>query len=885
MGGNELRKLYDSQVGSIWRKWDLHIHSTYSKESSAKLSVEDIFTKAIEKEISVVAITDHSNVEALDEAWKVYDSTFEKNGETYLYKDYINFIPGVELKTDKGNKPIHLIALFPQYIQKGSYEEKVDTSFLKTEYLSKLSCTDSNIRAAGNGDYAKGLLSINVNFQDACDLARKLGGITIVHNGSKSNSFDGGLEHSSINPSDDDILNTFNYLKTNLMTNYIDVCEIPSLSKSNLKSKEFYLKEFNKPCIHCSDSHSDFTGDKYTWIKADPNFEGLKQIIFEPKNRLHLGETLPIDPIYQIAKVTIDFPEKTKLGDEEFCLTGSNELYFSPNLTCIIGGRGSGKSTVLNLIHEKLQPSQNRFFNKHSLTLSKDKNIIDHVKIDDDNDEKYIEFLSQNEIEEFALDHRKFTKAIFSRLYKLDESSELEKRSKELSLHLKKIDDIIKLRENISVLKKTKTHYEKELFTNEKLVSSLKDARYTSLAKKIQFMDEDLQTIISSQERLHEFVKDLELVVKKYKSDFEPANLYDENYKNILDIISQKLTDVKTKESYEYIKQRQSSLEKELKAARKELSDFLEERGLSGENLKDISAANQNINRIKRMLKNIEEDTSVTEEELRDFQHNQQLQTKYEEKISDMLDELNQSLKKLNAHVKPIELKYQFNREMAKDVILDRVKEKFSNNEKFNKLRINDIKKYLFCLEPSEVTEQKVFLEAMFKVGSKTKTYQSLYEIFADEDKFEVYKLLIAQAYSDVEQFKLIKVYYDGKPLENTSFGQRCTAAIVVLLLLGNNPIIIDEPEAHLDSSLIADYLVELIKESKLKRQIIFATHNANFVLNGDAELIHFLDMGEDRKTTFSHFTIENTKYRENLLRLEGGQRAFEQREKRYQFK
>jgi len=57
--------------------------------------------------------------------------------------------------------------------------------------------------------------------------------------------------------------------------------------------------------------------------------------------------------------------------------------------------------------------------------------------------------------------------------------------------------------------------------------------------------------------------------------------------------------------------------------------------------------------------------------------------------------------------------------------------------------------------------------------------------------------------------------------------------------MLGNTPLVIDEPEAHLDSSLIAKDLVELVKNVKINRQLIFATHNANFVINGDAELIH----------------------------------------------
>jgi predicted ATP-dependent endonuclease of OLD family len=96
-----------------------------------------------------------------------------------------------------------------------------------------------------------------------------------------------------------------------------------------------------------------------------------------------------------------------------------------------------------------------------------------------------------------------------------------------------------------------------------------------------------------------------------------------------------------------------------------------------------------------------------------------------------------------------------------------------------------------------------------------------------------------------------------------------------------NNPIILDEPEAHLDSSLIANYLVNLIKEQKKNRQIIFATHNANFVINADADLIIKLS-NEDGITSSNSFTIENLEYRNSLLNLEGGLDAFEKREKKY---
>ena len=53
--------------GSQWRKWDLHLHSKYSKESRTKMEIKDIFKAAVENEISMISITDHSNFDALDE--------------------------------------------------------------------------------------------------------------------------------------------------------------------------------------------------------------------------------------------------------------------------------------------------------------------------------------------------------------------------------------------------------------------------------------------------------------------------------------------------------------------------------------------------------------------------------------------------------------------------------------------------------------------------------------------------------------------------------------------------------------------------------------------------------------------------------------------------
>jgi energy-coupling factor transporter ATP-binding protein EcfA2 len=159
---------------------------------------------------------------------------------------------------------------------------------------------------------------------------------------------------------------------------------------------------------------------------------------------------------------------------------------------------------------------------------------------------------------------------------------------------------------------------------------------------------------------------------------------------------------------------------------------------------------------------------------------------------------------------------------------------------------------------------------------------KAIRDFFCDEVNFEAVKLEAEIRLLNIQKFVQIFVLYDDKPVENSSFGQRCTAVIVVLLLLGNMPVVIDEPEAHLDSSLIAKYLVDLIKSRKLHRQIIFATHNANLVINGDAELIHCMSMDETKVSDAVSTTIENLAHRELLLALEGGEKAIHQRERRY---
>lgn len=75
--------------GSEWRKWNLHMHSEYSRENRTKMKITEIFDSAVKNNISMISITDHSNFDALDEIWDIYQNGMCEQGhysEKYIDK-------------------------------------------------------------------------------------------------------------------------------------------------------------------------------------------------------------------------------------------------------------------------------------------------------------------------------------------------------------------------------------------------------------------------------------------------------------------------------------------------------------------------------------------------------------------------------------------------------------------------------------------------------------------------------------------------------------------------------------------------------------------------------------------------------------------------------
>ncbi|MUU89049.1 ATPase [Helicobacter pylori] len=850
----------DHSKGSSWHKWDLHAHTPYTHLNKAYQCCEEEFIqKLCDSKIDCIGLTNYFK---FDEKEFDLKEKIEKKGIKVFYN--------LEVRLDYQNKKDQCLDFHIIFSDKVTQQE-ID-NFLRNADAN-VGGTEKKLADLEKDDFDKAV----VNFDQLLECLEKeslklrgkylLGFLSRGHGSSRSSS---------------------NYEKIVKKVHFL----IHSSNKQeNLKKDREYWLKYNKPLIQSSDAHEEKQiGNKYIWIKAEKTFEGLKQIIYEPETRVSIGEEKPQDPLYKIDSVGLNFDEEVKTTNEQddtpFCYAGFNEtLFFSPNFTCVIGGRGSGKSTLLQLIASAIK-------NKSFVKGLKHETIQKYIEIQPDIDiMDSVEYLAQNGVEEFATNVSKFTEAIFNRI---DSKSggklkELEKQIKE---SIEKFDEQIAYWQEKNKLEEQLKESEKIRKKYQSIVDAFTDKDYLDKKAKLQAKYQSLIDLKQSKEGFLTFIKELKRVVNfDSKENMEEKNNYDKVYNQLKQDICKKIEEIDTNREngcFNSEDEKIRTLGAEHEALSQEIREFLKEKGVSDESIGDIRNANYHLANIKMDINGLEHEIKEIANKIEGFSYGD-----IDKNIEEFKDQINEKLSKINSafeeisknhkEVKPITIEYRLNEDIFEEVFedFDKLVDKGFNTQRHQ----SKIKEYLKEIELKNVTgmQHAEFIEKLDSriENKKAAFYETMKDIFDREIHFQIYRLLILKHLRNVEKYKIFEVRYDKRVLNKTSFGQKCTAVLVVLLSLGNNPIIIDEPEAHLDSTLIANYLVTLIKKQKQKRQIIFATHNANFVLNADAELIIQLK-NENNKIIAQSFTIESDGYRDDLLKLEWGEEAFKNRERKY---
>lgn len=307
--------------GAIWRKWDLHFHTPSSYDYKDKsISNQNLIDTLSDNGVSVVAVTDHHVID-VDRI-----SDLKKLGES----KNIVVLPGIEFLSDaRGNEPIHFIGIFP---------ESCDLSYI-WEQIKNLTAIKDIIGKQKKEN------EVYCDLFDTIDLIHELGGLVSIHSGKKHGSVEtitNSLAHAMAQK--EDIAHRVDIYELGKETDQIGYCKhvFPAIRKV-------------LPMVICSDNHDvkNYTFKSNCWLKCDPTFEGLSQIINEP-SRVFIGEEPPL-----LAKVQ---KNRTKYIDHLSIsqISGYNGIHgrwfdnivvpFNKELVAIIGNKGSGKSAIADIV-------------------------------------------------------------------------------------------------------------------------------------------------------------------------------------------------------------------------------------------------------------------------------------------------------------------------------------------------------------------------------------------------------------------------------------------------------------------------------------------------------------------------------------------------------
>ncbi|MEP2447696.1 MAG: TrlF family AAA-like ATPase, partial [Balneola sp.] len=663
-----------------------------------------------------------------------------------------------------------------------------------------------------------------------------------------------------------------------------------------------------KPCVSGSDAHKysdygNYPSDKITWIKADPTFEGLKQIIFEPLERVKISKDNPnleYDKPY-FSKITISENLNIFADEDDISFAKDEGIPLNQNLVAIIGGRGEGKSMLTDYIASSFidqKHSKEGTFNKSGeVQLSyyksnqSDEDVIDFSLTEDKKAVDFI-YISQGSLKNLV-EKKDNQFQLANSIRKLAKLKEPEFDSE--------LDN--KVRDSINEF-----HGLQQFFSVQN-----DEGNYVNSVEHLQVIEKSIQAFISNittsenKEKLEKFSHNLrkrnELNLKLNDLDNleKEIEVLSENINEIINSVNGDTTKIPLVELSAFqnqimeIDNWKTEIRNEIEQISNTVSEVREEfKDYKG----DLTTLLGDINKFQNKLTEVREliATSKAKYEKKERLKNlifigtddsislvDQIKQDFELQASKLTDDWNlfkdvDSKEDLNPSQKDIM------KNLLTDLEID-VKVDFDLDSFYNDLyHCIDGAKWRIKgnrtaqIESFGITDMDSFIDFL---KNRYLEFYSSDGVHSDELK----KLLFKQS----ERRKYIQVYpilkYKGKDLNKISVGQKGTVYLKMMLATEafSKPIIFDQPEDDLDNEFIMQNLISLFKELKQYRQVIIVTHNANLVVNADAEQV-IVASNIDGKLSYSSGSLEDNTINTKICKiLEGGELAFEKRRSKYQ--
>ncbi len=865
--------------GTQWLRVDFHLHTridslkhfVYSGEDNSFIS--DYVKTLKQKGIAIAAITNHN----------VFDLGEFKALRKKSFKNDIYLLPGVELSVNDGENGIHVLIIF-------------NDAWLET-YNDGNDFINAFLNVAFGAKDRKGRCNLNLIqvFQKLEDIARNS-----YFKESKKDFFvifaHVEENHGLWNEVSDGRLGEL--WKNELLKKYtLGFQKVRKRDKA--KSKKQLLGEAYPAEVEGSDPASlEEIGRNCCWIMiGDFNFQAVKYALKNSLDRISLESDIPV--------YTHPFIKQIIFNGGIF---DNLTLNFSPELNTLIGTRGSGKSAILESIRYALnvpldENAQDQEYKKNlvnhtlrsggkiTIFVSYKENEYEIKRINGEYPVVYINgalqpvnsilstvfnglvYFGQKDLS-FTVDG--FEKSLIEKLL----GDKLTNIRENIEQQKQKVIKLIGQLPDLYSLEDKKKEYENQKHIVEACLDSYKKYGVEmKLQRRIEF-DSDVEKGTKIISFVNSYIEAFDSFISQYEDDIKnqiisvsEQNMYFFNdfftcYRQLVDsfniLKSEYTRDIcvlkALKEKIEKLLHIRDELSEEFASIERRIETDLqlsdgkrinldEFRRLRSDSYK-FSQALEIINKTESNARNISEKLSSELNKLRELWHQEFLI-------------INNELEKINETQAALKIEVQY--EGDKESFISFMKSVFQGSglrETFFENLANHFLDFIDMRQRSSLLDVEL-----------GKNKEKFYKYFIDNQ--------VALLTYQVPNSFIIK--YKGRPLREHSLGQRASALILFILSQKQNSVfIIDQPEDDLDNKTIYEDVIKQILKMKPQAQFIFATHNPNFPVLGDAEQI-FSCHYNDQTETLSTGSIDSPKIQSEIIEImEGGLEAFRLREGKY---
>ena len=656
------------------------------------------------------------------------------------------------------------------------------------------------------------------------------------------------------------------------------------------------------------------------WIKmSEVTIEGLHQAFLDPDSRIRLNS----DPVPE------DHAELLTLAWEGGFLDGE-AIHFNPNLNVLVGGRGAGKSTIIEslryvlgldpigeeahkahegIVRQVLWSGTKISIRVRSYRPAKREYLIERTipnppVVRDENGQisnllpqeilPRVEVYGQHEISELTKSREKLTRLLY-RFVERDES--LDRRKADLRRELQKTKQAIidvrselqQINERLSMLPGLEETLKR--FQEAGLEDRLREQ--SLLVREEQVLDSIPERVKALRECLEVFRQELPIdraFLSPKALEELPSREIIAGADGVLERLSRDIEQVarqheealkRADEGIDGIRNRWGERKREVEADYNKILRELQKEAVDGEEFMRLRREIESLRPLRERLPLLERLEKESVERRRE------LLAEWEDVKAEEFRLVNRAAKAVNTKLRDsvhVEVTAAGNREPLLNLLKEKIGGRLSEAiERLRKAPDLSLPEFVNCCITGTEEVQKIYAIPSTQADRLAKAPP---DVLMQIEELELPPTTAIQ----------LNTAPAGKPpswqaLEKLSKGQKATAVLLLLLLESDAPLIVDQPEDDLDNRFITEGVVPRMREGKRRRQFLFSTHNANIPVLGDAELILGLiaegeaDEGQARIAPEYIGSIDTPSVRKLVEEiLEGGEVAFKRRRLKYGF-